>query len=335
MIRGGGRSWVVTGVDADAVKRAAATLHAQLRASDPAATFMVESCEPDATMIAKTFDRIGSGACLLARTADPTDGVDGEGQLATVGAITDALVPMWPGAPLEAVLRRLVAVVSGAPLQTPSREEYAMAVAASAAVRSRHPERRVGAALTDAAGEIVASGVNDVPLCGGGFAWSDSADDDARPIQIRSSRTARASAIARIEQQLDGITGAAATTRALIDQAILPGMVDYGNAVHAETAALLDAARRGIQVAGTILYTTRYPCHACVRHALRAGVQSITWLWPIAREDARALHDATTCWPGEPAAQPRLEIRPFSGIVPRQYLAAHSIYRPPSSLVER
>ena len=51
--------------------------------------------------------------------------------------------------------------------------------------------------------------------------------------------------------------------------------------VHAEQNALLAAAREGIHTRGTMVYTTLQPCFSCLKEALQAGVQQITYLEPL------------------------------------------------------
>jgi len=58
--------------------------------------------------------------------------------------------------------------------------------------------------------------------------------------------------------------------------------------VHAEQNALLSAARHGIAVEGSVLYTTHQPCFSCLKEALQAGVRQMIYLktWHGAEDDA-------------------------------------------------
>tara|TARA_B100000700_G_scaffold328335_1_gene445831 strand:+ start:7156 stop:7662 length:507 start_codon:yes stop_codon:yes gene_type:complete len=47
--------------------------------------------------------------------------------------------------------------------------------------------------------------------------------------------------------------------------------------VHAEQNALLSAARFGISVEGSILYTTWQPCFSCTKEMLQAGVRGVRY----------------------------------------------------------
>jgi dCMP deaminase len=48
--------------------------------------------------------------------------------------------------------------------------------------------------------------------------------------------------------------------------------------VHAEQNALLTAARFGIAVEGSVLYTTTRPCFGCAKELLQAKVHAVYWL---------------------------------------------------------
>jgi deoxycytidylate deaminase len=65
-------------------------------------------------------------------------------------------------------LRRFVAIMDGGVLVRPNADETAMYSAYSAAHRSSCLSRQVGAAITNEKGEVISTGVNEVPAFGGG-----------------------------------------------------------------------------------------------------------------------------------------------------------------------
>jgi deoxycytidylate deaminase len=68
---------------------------------------------------------------------------------------------------IKARVERFLHIILGTKLTTPANSETAMYLAASAAGNSACLSRQVGAALTDANGEVIAIGWNDVPKFGG------------------------------------------------------------------------------------------------------------------------------------------------------------------------
>jgi cytidine deaminase len=48
---------------------------------------------------------------------------------------------------------------------------------------------------------------------------------------------------------------------------------EFSRPVHAEMAALIDSARRGVSVDGHVMYVTTFPCHNCAKHIIAAGLR--------------------------------------------------------------
>jgi dCMP deaminase len=47
--------------------------------------------------------------------------------------------------------------------------------------------------------------------------------------------------------------------------------------IHAELNAILDAAKRGVSVAGAVMYVTCEPCTTCARLVKQAGIVDVVW----------------------------------------------------------
>lgn len=47
--------------------------------------------------------------------------------------------------------------------------------------------------------------------------------------------------------------------------------------IHAEMNAILFAAKNGISIDGTILYTTLFPCQHCLKNILQCGIIAIVY----------------------------------------------------------
>src|SRR5574337_502632 len=76
---------------------------------------------------------------------------------------------------------------------------------------------------------------------------------------------------------------------ALMRGAQLMNLIEFGRTVHAEVAALLDAARRGVAVRGGTMYTKTFPCHDCARHIVAAGIRRVVYIEPYAKRLAGGL----------------------------------------------
>lgn len=50
-----------------------------------------------------------------------------------------------------------------------------------------------------------------------------------------------------------------------------------GRTIHAETNAILQAAKNGVNITGATCYVTHSPCINCLKHLINAGVKYIMW----------------------------------------------------------
>jgi deoxycytidylate deaminase len=245
----------------------------------------------------------------------------------------------------ELQISRFVDLVFGHPFRTPSPDEYAMYQASAVALRSSDNNRQVGCAvvhLTEKGGrkehaDIIAVGMNEVPRAGGGFYWDeDSPDNRDQALLLRNEDRAneiKISALAELIEKLrsQGWFNAQVGKESAIDlaQALLPSikgtqfmnLSEFSRPVHAEMAALIDAARRGVAVDGLTMFVTTYPCHNCAKHIIAAGIRKLVYLQPYPKSRAILLH-------GEEIEMESLDGRAkegqvvfcaFTGVAPRQY----------------
>jgi dCMP deaminase len=93
-------------------------------------------------------------------------------------------------------------------------------------------------------------------------------------------------------------------------------MLDLCIAVHAEEAAILQAARFGATaIEDSVLYTTTFPCPLCAKMIVQSGIQKIIFAEPYPQAEAvNILGEA-----GIPAEL-------FEGVKGRAY---HRLFEPP------
>ena len=240
-----------------------------------------------------------------------------------------------PGHLYEA-LARFMRLLFGYPFHTPTRDEYGMFHAQAAAYRSGALSRQVGAAITTADGSVIAVGTNDVPKAGGGLYWEGD-DPDARDhvLQQDSSDIVRRGMLAEVlerliragwiveEKKTSGVEQLVVEALEQKSPPILRGaqvmrVVEYGRAVHAEMAAIVDAAARGTRIDGGTLYTTTYPCHNCARHIIAAGIRRVVYVEPYPKSLTYELHKDAMLH-DEPTAE-RVSFQAFMGLAPRRYM---------------
>jgi len=234
----------------------------------------------------------------------------------------------------ECEIRRIFEIFLGHPRRTPSRDEFGITQAAAAMRRSAELGRQVGAAICTPSGEVVAVGVNEVPRPGGGLYWEGDVGD-RREFQLGGD-TSDAHKREIAEQIVHGLAAAQLLGDGVDERAVLQAvsntalhnLIEFIRAVHAEMAALTDAARRGIPVQGCTLYVTTFPCHHCARHIVAAGIRRVVYIAPYAKSLAEQLHDdalvvtsnAMLHDPPADGGDPRVRFEPFVGVSPSRYM---------------
>lgn len=212
---------------------------------------------------------------------------------------------------------RMVGLLFGEPFRTPSRDEVGMAHAFTAAARSADPGRQVGAAITLESGELLTTGSNEVPKYGGGEYWAGDAPDgrdfaEGYDFNKRQTRRTLREVLTSLEAggflstEMESLTAedrlvkVLDSTEATIKRTRLLSLIEFGRIVHAEMSALSQAARLGVAVGGSTLYTTAYPCHMCMRLIVASGIKRVVYVDPYPKSLAGEMYsDSTTSDPGE------------------------------------
>jgi deoxycytidylate deaminase len=100
----------------------------------------------------------------------------------------------------------------------------------------------------------------------------------------------------------------------------IDNIIEFGRAVHAEMAALTDAAVRGVSVTGCTVYSTTFPCHLCTRHIIAAGIKRVVYIHPYPKSLAAQLHQDSIAIDVAHPARNLVRFEPFVGLAPRRFL---------------
>jgi deoxycytidylate deaminase len=248
--------------------------------------------------------------------------------------LADTFVDASVRSSLEESLRRFVELVFSHPFHTPTRDEYGMFHAYGAALRSADLSRQVGAAITTKSGDIIAVGCNDVPRFSGGQYWPEDAQDHRDFRLGHDSNTAfKRELVEQFIAVVDSLgflsrkakdAGIHSTASKLLSNkdfkdSIAASVIEFGRSVHAEMAAISDAARRGVSLAGTTLFSTTFPCHLCARHIVASGVSRVVYIEPYPKSRAARLYaDSIVVDPAE-LIDGKVAFKPFVGLAPSVY----------------
>ncbi len=239
---------------------------------------------------------------------------------------------------------RFVDSLFGAPFITPRMQEEGMRLAFDASLRSAAIGRQVGAALIPVLGTPVVTGTNEVAKPGGGQYWTGDVPDlrdfqtgnDPNPlytnrvVQELLERLASRGWLAGDFANLDGVQlmELAAqpddTGDSLLRGARASALIEFTRCMHAEQAAIVNAARSGVSTEGSILFCTTFPCHECAKVIVGAGVVEVRYIEPYPKSLVSRLYrdmiDTAPPLQGGPGlVGGKVPFRPFVGIAPRRY----------------
>ncbi|MBL0150657.1 MAG: hypothetical protein IPP87_19020 [Ideonella sp.] len=236
-------------------------------------------------------------------------------------------------------LGRLLDVLVADKIVRPLPSETGMFHANGAQLRSACLSRQVGAALTDAKGNVIATGTNEVPKAGGGvYGGGFESEAGGAVADHRCSVTKHYCSNTRVQSVImDEVINSIAqlrdaedkdAIRRALQKTSLGRLLEFSRAVHAEMDAILSATREGSSTVGAKLFVTTFPCHYCARHIVASGIDEVQFIEPYPKSKAFELHgDAIehiySDWYRSPPAKPeKVLFRPFTGVAPRLYVRA-------------
>lgn len=237
-------------------------------------------------------------------------------------------------------IKRYLNLIFNSSVVTPLSHERAMYQAKSAAGNSACLSRQVGAAITDAAGELVAVGWNDVPKYGGNLYEEGHTNDMRCKVMGYCSNDRQKDRIAEavadkvltdpefcnrigIGKENDDVDLRSSLVQ-IIRKSPIKGIIEYSRAVHAEMHAIIIGSQLSAnRMKGGKLFCTTYPCHNCGRHIIAAGIEEVYFIEPYVKSLTTHLHaDAIT--EDEQEAN-KVKILLYDGVAPRRYLEFFSM----------
>jgi deoxycytidylate deaminase len=117
----------------------------------------------------------------------------------------------------------------------------------------------------------------------------------------------------------------------LLDSTRVMGLGEFGRMVHAEMAAITDAAYRGVSTKDHLLICTTFPCQNCAKHLIAAGIRAVVYMEPYPKSLTHVIYPdevkKTAMEPFENGQMGRLIEREagrmllctFIGVAPRRY----------------
>lgn len=269
---------------------------------------------------------------------DEKGGSSSSQNLSATFHLSDAFVDASSDEQLQLTTQRVIDLLFGDRYITPTQDEYGMFHAHASALRSSAPSRQVGAALTGIDGEVISMGTNEVPKAGGGFVWEGEVGDfrdhklsEGKDPSLLRRRSLVADVLTSLmdwfEEDKKEIVRTdldRAVTEAwssVLNKSQILDLIEFQRAQHAEAASLADAARRGIPVKGSTLFTTTYPCHLCAKEIVGSGVKRVVFLEPYPKSRATDFYPESIkhAPPSANSDSTHVSFQAFVGIAPRRY----------------
>ena len=238
---------------------------------------------------------------------------------------------------LREQISRFIDILFGNPYQSPTKDEFGMFFAKAAAFRSSDLSRQVGSAILNNDGDVQVVGCNEIPKYGGGQYWTGD-EGDSRDFQLGldSSVEFRQNIICELLERLKNNKWLADTLdqkspndlmNSILngnDKEILKGtrilnVLEFGRSVHAEMAAISEAAKLGRSIKGSIMYVTTFPCHLCARHIVASGIQKVIYIEPYPKSLAGDLYDDSIVIDPINTIEKRVIFQQFVGLSPRHF----------------
>jgi deoxycytidylate deaminase len=248
--------------------------------------------------------------------------------------VADAFVSLTNPNDAKKQISRVIDLIFGHPFTTPTRDEYAMFEAFTAALRSADLSRQVGAVILSEKGEFIAVGANDVPCYGGGLYWEGDNDHRDWDWGIDSNAKRRDQILSDIVQLVKEKTsnGEAKDEKKLLTEvkeglshSILLDITEFGRPVHAEMEAILSCARIGVSPRMGTLYCTTFPCHNCAKHIVAAGIKKVVYVEPYPKSKAKELHSDSIEIDIESGDSNKVSFVPFVGVGSRRFIDLFSM----------
>jgi deoxycytidylate deaminase len=272
-------------------------------------------------------EKFESGALQLIKTDEDESNIPHGQRVGEIFHDADIIVKLnEEKAPPKAQVERFCELIFSSNSYTPTKIEYGMFTATSAALRTADLSRQVGAAIFSQHGEVLSVGCNEVPKAGGGTYWPDDAPLDAREFCLGAdSNDARKSELlSELLEKLDIEENKLSEEKktALKKMGIMDAL-EYGRIVHAEMNAITDAARSRGALRDSIIYCTTFPCHMCAKHIVASGIKEVYFLEPYPKSLTARLHTDSVEIEKKDRGQYRefdsVKFTHFYGVTPRRY----------------
>uniref|UniRef100_A0A2H5FMF1 Cytidine deaminase n=1 Tax=Legionella sainthelensi TaxID=28087 RepID=A0A2H5FMF1_9GAMM len=215
-------------------------------------------------------------------------------------------------------LNRFTNLIMNEPFSTPTIDEIGMAHAYVESLKSADLSRQVGAVILNDDGNILASGCNEVPKFGGGLHWCHTTPD-LRDFNCHNDGVPLSEIVK--QEKIDAIKETLESKEEISKELIslLKDSLEFIRAVHAEKAAICDAAKRGVPINNATLYSTTFPCHLCAKHIIASGIKRVVYVEPYPKSLSEQLFKGLIKDKATKTDLNVVKFESFRGVAPKRF----------------
>lgn len=236
---------------------------------------------------------------------------------------------------MQAQIERFLKGLYKYPYLSPTKHELAIYRAKATSMRSADLSRQVGAVVASPEGDVISEGCNEIPKFGGGFYWEgdendsrdfthgfDKSSEYKREIAkqvlsgLRDANLLKGGKNAKVELILESFENEITDP---FENTHVASLLEFGRPVHAEMAAITNAAKNGRSLEDSILYCTTFPCHLCTRLIVSSGIRLVYYIEPYPKSQAEDLYRDSIAVDRDGNIDGKVLFKPFSGVAPRAF----------------
>jgi cytidine deaminase len=232
---------------------------------------------------------------------------------------------------LKQSLKRFIEIIFGNTFHIPTNDEFGMFNAYSAALRSSSLARQVGAAITNQNGDILSTGMNDIPLSNIDIqnnnyderSYTSSYDtSDEKKLLVLGDLLRKLNELELLKQCYKDNEFADLIKKIKPDlkNSQIMNIIEYNREIHAEMSAILSLTRNGMSTNDCKLFTTTFPCHNCAKHIIEAGIEQVIYIEPYPKSLTADMYSDYIQIGSECNNKDKVYFKSFIGISPRKYI---------------
>ena len=177
----------------------------------------------------------------------------------------------------------------------PRLEETLMAAAYISGRRSKCVKRKVGAVIADKYSRIISTGFNGVPR---GLTECKSLHGSCyRDIQ-REKVSKRICDQLSVKDEGHGVSAVKSNVK----------LLELCRALHGEESAILNLVGRSVDLSGSTIYVTTFPCNLCANKIVQVGISKVVYFEPYPVEEAK-----------KTLKEAHVKVEPFEGVTFRAF----------------